>query len=276
VAPRHNRRRFNLLAGPLGLGWRTGSNAMNAITKTETEILEIPAPQQGGALAESSPAGMMMAMMGKGASLEQIEKMMELVERHDKREAEKAYNCAFSAFKAEALRVIKNRAVTAGPLSGKSYAELFSVVDAVTPALSRNGLSTAWKLTKDDKEWIEVTCTMKHAAGHSESVSMGGPPDAGGAKSSIQARASTVSYLQRYTLKAITGVAEGGEDNDGANDAPSVDDWVSWARNAPNLDTLDVVFKDGAAAFQQLRDTKGYGLFMAAGKKRSAELKATI
>lgn len=44
---------------------------------------------------------------------------------------------------------------------------------------------------------------------------MGGPPDAGGAKNAIQARSSTVSYLERYTLKAITGLSEGGDDTDG-------------------------------------------------------------
>lgn len=88
-------------------------------------------------------------------------------------------------------------------------------MDAVTPALSRHGLSTAWKLTRDEKDWLEVTCTLKHVGGHSESVSMGGPPDAGGAKNALQARASTKSYLERYTLKAICGVAEGGDDGDG-------------------------------------------------------------
>ena len=44
---------------------------------------------------------------------------------------------------------------------------------------------------------------------------MGGPPDAGAAKNALQARASTKSYLERYTLKAICGVAEGGDDTDG-------------------------------------------------------------
>jgi hypothetical protein len=107
----------------------------------------------------------------------------------------------------EAVTIIKNRNVTAGPLSGKKYAELFAIVNAVTPALSRHGLSSSWKITKDDKEWIEVTCTLKHTGGHTESVSMGGPPDVGGAKNAIQARASTVSYLERYTLKAITGLS---------------------------------------------------------------------
>lgn len=198
---------------------------MSATPKTEHDELETTKPelraanpvavQQHGALAMNSPAGMMMAAMAQGASLEQVEKMMDLQERWERREAEKAYNAAFAAFKAEAVRIIKNRDVTDGPLRGKSYAELHSVVDAVTPALSRHGLSASWKLTRDEKDWLEVTCTLKHVGGHAESVSMGGPPDAGGAKNALQARASTKSYLERYTLKAICGVAEGGDDSDG-------------------------------------------------------------
>ena len=186
---------------------------MNAVTTIETQAV---AEQPGRAITPAgSPAEVMMMMIGKGASLDQIEKMMDLQERHEKREAEKAYNVAFAAFKAEAVRVIKNRAVTDGPLKGKSYAELHSVVDAVTPALSKHGLSASWKLTRDEKDWIEVTCTLKHSGGHSESVSMGGPPDAGGAKNAIQARASSITYLERYTLKAICGISEGGDDSDG-------------------------------------------------------------
>lgn len=189
---------------------------MNAVTKAEAmELAPVQEKPLALALPDQSPASMMMALMDRGASLEQVEKMMDLQERYEKREAEKAYNVAFAAFKAEAVRIIKGREVTDGPLRGRSYAELHDVVDAVTPALSRHGLSASWKLTRDEKEWIEVTCTLKHTSGHSESVSMGGPPDTGGAKNALQARASTKSYLERYTLKAICGVAEGGDDTDG-------------------------------------------------------------
>lgn len=197
---------------------------MNATTKAEADVLDLEpitrpaqqvAIQQGGALAANSPMGMMMAAMSQGASLEQVEKMMDLQDRWERKEAEKAYNAAFAEFKAEAVRIIKGREVTDGPLRGRSYAELHDVVDAVTPALSRHGLSASWKLTRDEKDWIEVTCTLKHTGGHSESVSMGGPPDTGSAKNALQARASTKSYLERYTLKAICGVAEGGDDTDG-------------------------------------------------------------
>lgn len=202
---------------------------MNETLKTEDAAPSLLPAQQNTQIAiqqaapvANSPMGMMLAAMSQGASLEQVEKMMDLQDRWERKEAEKAYNAAFAAFKAEAVRIVKGRKVTDGPLRGKEYAELHDVVDAVTPALSRHGLSTAWKLTRDEKDWLEVTCTLKHVGGHSESVSMGGPPDAGGAKNTLQARASTKSYLERYTLKAICGVAEGGEDNDGNTPAAAV------------------------------------------------------
>lgn len=184
---------------------------MNAMT--QTELVELPKATQQA----PTPALLLQMAVQQGADLDKLERLMALQERWEATEARKAYDAAFAAFKAEAVRIIKNRSVTAGPLAGKKYAELFSVVNAVTPALSANGLSSSWQITKDDKDWLEVTCTIKHSAGHSESVSMGGPPDVGGAKNPIQARASTVSYLQRYTLKAITGLSEQEDDDDGGH-----------------------------------------------------------
>lgn len=203
---------------------------MNApTTVAEHDVLELVEPtkpahalaHQGAAPlattqpSDSSPFGMVMAAFGRGASLEQIEKVLDLQQRWEDREAQKRLNAAFAAFKEQSIRIIKSQPVTDGPLKGKKYAELHSVVDAVTPILSRHGLATSWKITKDDRDWIEVTCTLRHVGGATESVSLGGPPDTGGAKNAIQARASTVSYLERYTLKAILGVAEGGDDDDG-------------------------------------------------------------
>jgi hypothetical protein len=178
----------------------------------ETHRTEVATPVVGP--AANSPMGMMLAAIQQGATLEQVEKMMDLQERWAKAEAKKAYDSAFAAFKAEAVKIIKGRKVTDGPLKNKSYAELHDVVDAVTPALSKHGLSSSWKLTRDEKDWMEVTCYLRHVGGHEECVSMGGPPDVGGAKNAIQARASTKTYLERYTLKGITGLSEQGDDDD--------------------------------------------------------------
>jgi len=239
------------------------------------EVIEAPRREVAlePAAPANSPMGMMLAALQQGASLEQVEKMMDLQERWQKAEAKKAYDAAFAAFKAEAVRIVKGRNVKDGPLKGKSYAELHDVVNAVTPALSKHGLSSSWKLTKDEKDWMEVTCYLRHVGGHEESVSMGGPPDMGGAKNAIQARASTKTYLERYTLKAITGLSEQDDDNDGNNPAQALADWLAKVDEASTEDDLRATSKAGAKYFQVTRNKDGYRQFAAAVQAKGADLK---
>ncbi|WP_175682676.1 ERF family protein [Burkholderia cenocepacia] len=182
-----------------------------------TAAADVPAvvPQRT-AIVSTTPADLLRIAIEKDADLDKLERLMELQDRHESKLAKRAFDAAFAAFKAEAVKIIKGRKVTDGPLKNKRYAELHDVVNAVTPALSKHGLSSAWRLTRDEKDWMEVTCYLRHVDGHEESVSMGGPPDSGGAKNAIQARASTKTYLERYTLKAITGLSEEDDDDDGA------------------------------------------------------------
>lgn len=180
------------------------------------------------------------AAMDPAFDVAKLEHLLTVRERWAAAEARNAYNEAFSSFKSEAIVVVKNRQVTDGPLKNKRYAELFSVVNAVTPLLSKYGLSHAWSV-KGDKDWIEVTCTLKHVAGHSESVTIGGPADTGGAKNAIQARASTITYLERYTLKAICGIAEQEDDSDG---------------NLPGGQMSESVLADHLAAIDTAEDEK--------------------
>ena len=187
------------------------------MTESQRVFIEPDEPQKHGIVTTNSatPSQLLQMAVAQGADLDKLERIMALQERWEASEAKKAFNIAFAAFKAEAVQIIKRTETKAGPLAGRVYADLNDVVKAATPALSKHGLSSSWKLTKDDKDWIEVTCFLKHVAGHEESVSMGGPPDSGGEKNALQARASTKSYLERYTLKAITGLSESGDDTDG-------------------------------------------------------------
>jgi hypothetical protein len=229
----------------------------------------VPVVQQGGALAEASPAGIMLAALSRGVSPGDIREMLALQREWDADQARKSFNRAFAAFKAEAIRIVKAKDVKDGPLKGKRYAELFNVVDAVSPVLSAHGLSTSWKVTRDERDWIEVTCELKHVDGHAETVSLGGPPDVGGAKNAIQARASTISYLQRYTLKAITGVAEGGEDDDGQGGATAAAAAPSAAPAAP-APQAPTTWPDDSFAKQLPRWTKA----VAEGIKTPADILA--
>lgn len=248
---------------------------MNATTELEliepAELpLSAPAPTQ-----PANPAVILQLAIQQGASIETIERMWNLQVAYETREAEKRYNDAFAAFKAHAIRVIKNREATVGQTGSRKYAELFTVVNAVTPALSEHGLSASWKLTKDEKDWIEVTCILKHSGGHSQSVSMGGPPDASGAKNAIQARASTVSYLERYTLKAILGISEQEDDDDGGKGDERRSEWIDKVNKALTPADLDRIVKQGVKVFNDAKDTEGYTAFQRAVVSRREDFKVT-
>ena len=233
------------------------------------------APRQAVAVMSTADRLLELAVQ-QGADLDKLERLMDLKARHDADVARVAYNVAFAAFKAEAVKIVRNRKVTDGPLKNKSYAELHAVVNAITPALSKHGLSMSWRLTKDDKDWMEVTCTLKHDAGHFDTVSMGGPPDTGGAKNAIQARASTLSYLERYTAKAITGLAEQDDDDDGKGGAPEgvglVQILSGRAILCTSTDELRKVSREGGAAFK--RDPESYRQFAAVVQSHGAKLRA--
>lgn len=206
---------------------------MNATAQAEREHLVAAQPSQPGALelvpvaqsgppqlapsaeaANDSPFALAMRAVERGMSLEMVERMLAVQERWEASQARKAYFDAFASFRKESIKVVRNVERTSGPLKGTFYADLFAVVDAITAHLSKYRLSHSWQITRDEPEWIEVTCSLRHALGYSESVSMGGPPDTADAKNPIQRRASTIKYLERYTLQAITGVAEQNDPDD--------------------------------------------------------------
>lgn len=241
----------------------------------ETEEHPAPAVQHTGnvvALPVTGPMSNALAFLQGGGDLAMLEKMMDLQERFDAKQSEKAFNEAFAAFKAEAVRIVKNTSVKDGPLKGKTYANLADVVLAITPALSKFGLSASWKLTKDEPQWLEVTCTLKHVGGHSESVSMGGEPDTGPGRNKIQARASTKSYLERYTLLAIAGMAAADADDDGngggaGNQQAEIPlELLAAARAAANggWKSLSAFIKGRTDKERELLDSESYALKKAA------------
>lgn len=225
----------------------------------------------------TTPAELLRIAVEQGADLDKLERLMNLQDRYNAAQAKKAYDEAFAAFKDEGVKIIKAKEITAGPLQGRKYAELHDVVKAVTPALSKYGLSSSWKLTRDELDWIEVTCFLRHVGGHQESVSMGGPPDAGGAKNAIQARASAKTYLERYTLKAILGLSEEADDTDGSvYRQQAIDEWTEKARAAQTAKDLVAVKKAGGDVFGKARDRDGYKAFMAIVAERMDEIQEHI
>jgi hypothetical protein len=164
----------------------------------------------------SQPERLLEMAMQQGASLEQLEKFMDLKECHDSNEAKKAFTLALSNFKSEGVEIGKDKEVS---YSGTFYthASLGNIIATATPVLSNHGFSHRWETAQTDNT-ITVKCILTHALGHSESTQLQSAPDASGKKNAIQSIASAITYLERYTFLAITGLAVQDQlDDDGAN-----------------------------------------------------------
>lgn len=171
-------------------------------------------------LAETkgSPAELISLAVNKGADLEKLEKLLALRERWEAGEAKKAYHKAMAEFKANPPRIEKDRDVAYGNTK-YSHASLANVTEKISAELSKHGLSASW-VTKQNGQ-ICVTCKITHILGHSEETTLCAASDTSGSKNAIQAIGSTITYLERYTLLALTGLATYDQDDDGqASGAP--------------------------------------------------------
>jgi len=163
---------------------------------------------------DNSPAAMIRAAVSGGADLEKLEKLMGLQERWDANEAKKAYVGAMANFKANPPKIDKDRTVAYGTTK-YNHASLANVTDKINASLSKYGLSAAWS-TKQEGAGISVTCTITHSQGHSESTTLTAEADTSGQKNKIQSIGSTITYLERYTILALTGLATYEADDDGS------------------------------------------------------------
>ena len=163
-------------------------------------------------LNNQSPMDAMSMALSKGADIGQLEKMLMLQEKWEQMESKKAYTQAMTAFKANPPKINKDKKVQYKN-TNYSHASLGNVTDKINTALAEHGLSAAWK-TKQEQTGVTVTCTITHKMGYSENTSLTAGADNTGSKNSIQALGSTISYLQRYTILSLTGLATHDQDND--------------------------------------------------------------
>lgn len=168
-----------------------------------------------------SPAEMLYAALEKGATTESmatLSQMLELQQKWEANEARKAWHSAMSSWKTKTPVITKTKEVdftnSKGNRTHYFHADLADACKVISESMSPFGLSVTWK-TKQIENKIEVTCYITHEFGHSEFTSLAGIPDESGGKNGLQAIGSTVSYLERYTLFALCGLAAHGQDDDG-------------------------------------------------------------
>lgn len=159
------------------------------------------------AVAAVTPMDMLNRAVETGAGLDMVEKLMSLQERWESGQARKAFDKAIAAAKAKITPIQRN----AKGHNDKRYADFAAIAKVVDPILSENGLSYRFRTAQSDR--ISVTCILSHEAGHSEETTLSGPADASGSKNAIQAIGSTLTYLQRYSLVQMLGLAASNDDD---------------------------------------------------------------
>lgn len=93
------------------------------------------------------------------------------------------------------------------------YAGLPSVIKIIKPVLANHGLAALqFASTSDD---IVVTTMLVHASGQWMRTQISHTPDRQKGRSDIQAVGSTITYLRRYALMGLLGLAATTDDDDG-------------------------------------------------------------
>lgn len=155
------------------------------------------------------------AVTQQDCGVDALERLMALQERHEAREAKRAFDAARVRLLSDLPPLVApDREVSIPRGARYRYASLPQIMSTVMPALKRHGFAVSWRTDETERD-IEVTCVLSYC-GHDETCSRRAPPDNRGNKSQVQAGQSTVTYLQRHTLLALIGVVTG--------DAPDADE----------------------------------------------------
>ena len=185
--------------------------------------LRTPAPS--GA-PDPNLAAVLEAARDPNLNRESLIAVVEMIERREADKRKRAFYAALAAAKGEFEPILKTRAVDYPHKDGQGrtsykYEELADISGVVDPVLSQHGLSYRHR-TVQQGDKLTVTCILSHADGYSEENSLEGVKDVSGQKNPNQAIASTVTYLQRYTLKQALGIGAGRDDDAGGFEDPMI------------------------------------------------------
>lgn len=191
--------------------------SMNALEIQRVE--DAPAPVV-------TPMAMIDRALALNANPDTLERLFALQEQYEKNEARKAFDAAMSDAKGEIGPIRKNRKVDFTSQKGRTnyrHEDLAEIARTIDPILRKHGLSYRFRTTAELNAPVSVTCIVSHRMGHSEENILFAGRDESGNKNSIQAVGSTITYLQRYTLKAALGLAASNDDDGRTSEQPADD-----------------------------------------------------
>lgn len=196
---------------------KTNQNLPTASPSKEVSTIE---------MGDISPI-VQLAMRGD-IDVDKLDKLISVQARYEADMAKKEFYKSFCQFKNNSPAITKDNTVRYqnkdNTWTEYNHASLGKIIEIVSPLLAEQRLAVNWE-QKQEGGQIHVTAVLSHWLGHSTSTTLSAPPDSSGGKNNVQAVASTTTYLQRYTVLPLLGLAAG-EDDDGRGATPEGLDYI--------------------------------------------------
>jgi hypothetical protein len=240
----------------------------------ETSIVQSSEPQQ--------PASLMTVIerlaSNPNVDIDKLKQLLEMQERWELNRDKSSLRHAMAEFKKNPPSIIKQRVANVKSDKGNfsySYADLENITSAIQDGLAEYGVTHSW-IVKDSGGTISVACVLKYGLYEEVGDPLTAAPDNSGTKNAIQAKGSTLSYLEKYTLMASTGMAAGMPDTDG-NTGPKMDKeafeaHLTLIREAGTVDALKTFFQQAIKEARINKDSTSEKTFTDAKDARKKEL----
>jgi hypothetical protein len=171
------------------------------------------------AVTVQTPMMLLDRAVETGADVDKLEKLMSLQERWQVQESRRQFAAAMAAFQSECPPIPKSKEVKNRDGTPRyKYAPLDTIIKTLREPLRTHGFS--WRFdTAHLEETLQVTCTLSHMGGHSESATVTIPSVTGHGTNAAQDEGSGMTYGKRYAFANVTGITID-EDDDGASAGP--------------------------------------------------------
>jgi hypothetical protein len=170
-----------------------------------------------------TPFAMLCQAVARSADAPTLERLIALDERWQRHAMRKAFETALAAARADIPMIIKNRENTKPGRGSYRYEDLAEIARTIGPALASHRLSYRFR-TETQGTNVTVACILSHGDGYHEEIALTAPIDDSGGKNNLQAIGSTLTYLQRMTLKAALGLAATDDDDGRRNGSAALID----------------------------------------------------
>lgn len=158
-----------------------------------------------------NPMAMLGHMVQAGYKADELGKMMDLAERWEQRQSEKAFCAALAEFQRRCPPILKSREVSGGSMRFK-YAGYDDIMRVAGPVMAELGITVGFDIEQTETV-LKGTCRVR-VGSHFEDKHFQVPVTSQLRVSEAQQHGAALSYLKRYLLCAALNIVVTDEDNE--------------------------------------------------------------